>query len=227
MRVNPFSRRSNAVLSSTALAAALSLVAPAAHAVEAYGSLGLPRVLVGVAHPVNPSLTVRGDYGGVGSLSGTRTENGIRYDGDGEFNRFGLFADWYALGNGFRITGGLTFNQMSLDLEARPEGSTIMIGDNTYPVSPGDRFEARIEFPRVTPYLGIGWGHHAGEKGWSFNADLGVSFGRATVSAQAYGALASQPGVAEDIAREQAELEDGVGKIRAIPQMTIGVSYRF
>ncbi len=200
---------------------------PASHAVEAYGSLGLPGVLVGVAHPVNQSFTVRGDYGGIGSLSGTRTEDGIRYDGTGDFNRLGLFGDWYALGNGFRITGGLTFNQMALDLEARPEGNTIMIGNNTYPVAANDRFVARIEFPRVTPYLGIGWGHHAAEKGWGFNADLGVSIGRATVSTQTYGALATQPGIADDVAREQAELEEGVGKIRAIPQLTIGISYRF
>ena len=198
-----------------------------AKAVEAYGSIGVPGVLVGGAHPISDRVTLRADIGGIGSFDGTRTEDGVNYEAQGKFNRLGLFADWFALGNGFRLTGGLTVNQMEIDLQGRPEGGTITIGDNTYAVSDGDRFDARVEFPRLTPYLGIGWGHQAAERGWGFHADLGVSIGRAKVSAQAYGALATQPGIQDDINREKAELEDGVGKIRAIPQLTIGVSYRF
>lgn len=225
--MNQFKMASLASIRYLAVGALLTGVSPHAQALDTYGALGLPGLVVGIAQPVNSAVTLRADYGGLGSISGSETESGIRYDGEGDFNRFGFFADWFPLGNGFRFTGGLTVNQMELNLQARPEGNTLMIGEQTYAVSPGDRFEARIKFPRTTPYLGIGWGHRAGDRGWSFHADFGVSIGRATVSTEVFGTLANQPGIAEDVQREQAELEDGVGKIRFVPQVSAGISYRF
>lgn len=207
--------------------AALAFATPSAMAAEVYGGIGLPGAFAGFAKPIGSRFAFRGDIAALPGMNGTRTEDGIRYDAQSEIRRLGLFGDWFAFGGGFRLTGGLTFNQFTIDLQARPEGSTIKIGDRQFPVSDGDRFDAQIKFPSVTPYLGIGYGHHAAERGWGFHADLGVSIGRASVSAQASGALAQQPGIAEEVAREQAQLEEGVGKIRAIPQLSIGISYRF
>lgn len=45
----------------------------------------------------------------------------------------------------------------------------------------GDRFRAKAAFPKITPYIGVGWGHQRAERGFGFVADLGASFGRAKV----------------------------------------------
>ena len=65
------------------------------------------------------------------------------------------------------------------------------------------------------------------DPGWFFTADLGVSIGRARLSSQVSGQLASAPGIDAAVDSELAELRDGVGKVRAIPQFLFGVGYRF
>jgi hypothetical protein len=208
-----------------------SLLSTSTGAVEVYGGVGLPGLMIGVAQPVHPSVVLRADWAGLpGSPDGTRTEEGIDYVYTGTFNRIGVFADWYPGDNGFRLTGGLTFNNMGLDLVARPAGGTWTIGNETYPTSPDDRFDVEVAFDSVTPYIGLGWGHHrlsSDGSGWSFVADLGVSIGKASVTGVASGNLALIPGVQDSIDEELAELREGVGDVRFIPQLMLGVGYRF
>ncbi len=198
-----------------------------AHAWQVYTQVGLPTLGVGVAHPLSETVVLRGDFGSTGSVNERRTEEGIDYDATGRLSRFALLADWHPGGGAFRITGGAHFNDSSIDLVAVPAGSTITLGGQTFPVTAGDRFDASIDFPGVTPYIGIGWGSPSREPGWHLTADLGVSIGRASLSAQVSGQLAGLPGIDEAVDRELAELRDGVGKVRAIPQLTIGIGYRF
>ncbi len=197
-----------------------------AQAGEVYGGLGIPGVMIGYAQPLSPSTTVRVDYASLGSRSETRTEEGINYNATLKVNRLGVFADWFVTKSNFRLTGGLTSNQFKVDLSGGGSGSTITIGNNTYNLTAGDRFDVHVKFPSTTPYLGLGWGHQQAEKGWGFNADVGASFGKAKVTTQLSGALASQVSQA-DVDAETAQIRDGVGKIRAVPQLSVGVSYRF
>lgn len=74
--------------------------------------------------------------------------------------------------------------------------------------------------------MSIGWGHQTGS-GFRFSADIGAAIGRATVSAVARGQLASQPDIQTNLDEELVELRDGVGKVRAIPQLSLGIGYSF
>ncbi|WKB51071.1 hypothetical protein [Eleftheria terrae] len=216
-----------AVLRCAALLACGGLAA-VSHAGEVYTGIGLPGLMVGYAQPLNDRVTVRADFATLGSRSKDGREEGIEYDGKIKFSRVGLFADWFPFQNGFRFTGGVTFNRMRADLEGRPEGGTITIGDTTYVASPDDRFDVRIKFPSTTPYLGIGWGHMPrAAGGWGFAFDLGASIGKAKVRGRASGPLLSQTVSQEDIDRELEELRDGVGKLKAMPQLSVGANYRF
>jgi hypothetical protein len=111
-------------------------------------------------------------------------------------------------------------------LDANGANGSITVGDRTYTTTAADGITATVEFPRSTPYLGIGWGHQAG-KGWRFSADIGAAIGTARVSAVPRGALAGQPDIQDNLDKELAELRDGVGKLRAIPQLSIGIGYSF
>lgn len=212
--------RSNRV----AACAALFLAAGAAHAGEVYAGIGLPGVMLGYAHPIHDSLTVRGDFATLGSRSKQQTEEGIDYDAKATLGRVGVFADWFVAG-GLRLTGGLTLNDFKVDLLARGNGQPITIGGRSYPTSGADRFKVAIKFPSTTPYLGIGYGHQL-STGLGFVFDIGASIGKAKLSTEASGPNLSQVSQA-DIDAETAELRDGVARLRALPQISFGVAYRF
>lgn len=194
---------------------------------EVYSKVGFPGLLLGLGVPVAERVSLRADIGGIGKLEDTYNEKGIEYQGALKATRIGLFGDWFPFGGAFRLTGGVTVNDMKLDLTAKGAGRVLEIGNNRYTLTTDDRFEVRGELPSTTPYLGIGWGHQPSNTGWGFHADLGMSFGKAKVSARAVGPLAQQPGIQADIDREIQEVKDAADSVRVIPQITVGVSYRF
>lgn len=137
--------------------AALSMCA-GAQAAEPYAAIGAPGVMLGIAQPVSDTVTVRADLATIGTQDKSGTEQGINYRGNYKSNRTGLFADWFVSG-GFRLTGGVTFNDTKFDLTAFGDGTPIKIGNTSYATTTADRFVANIKFPSTTPYIGIGWGH--------------------------------------------------------------------
>jgi len=205
------------------------LWAPAAHAGSAYAQVGLPGIGLGYAQALNEVVTLRGDFSTLGSHTKNGSQEGVNYEGKVKLSRWGLFADYFPLSNGFRLTGGATVNDMSVKLRSNVlAGTALSIGDATVVANGTERFNADIKFPKVTPYIGIGWGHMDKEPGWGFVGDVGVSFGRAKVTIdtnviERSGGLISQA----DVDKETQQLKDGVGKIRVLPQATLGVSYRY
>lgn len=206
-------------------------LSPGAHAQvtkgEVYTGLGFPGLMVGYAHAVDALVTARVDYASMGSRSQDGFEEGINYQGRARFARVGVFADWFPWNNGFRVTGGVTVNQMKVELRADLQpGDTLTVGNATVTVpGSGYRFNVDIKAPRVTPYIGIGWGHHRREPGWGVIADLGASIGRAQVEIDTN---LTDAGVSQaDIDQETRQLRDGVGKVRFVPQATLGISYRY
>jgi hypothetical protein len=200
-------------------------LAGAAHAGGVYVGAGLPGLMVGYGHAISPSVTLRADVSTLGTHSTSETESGIDYDATLKTNRAGVFADWFVSG-GWRLTGGVTFNDMKLTLRGRGNGGTITIGDNSYVSTADDRFDVLIKFPSTTPYLGVGYGHHAGS-GWGFLFDAGASIGRAKVTGSVSGPMLSGNVTQADIDKELEEVRDGAGKVRFVPQLSIGVNYRF
>jgi len=213
----------------TALVALSALSAAAlcttAQAGELYTKLGVPGVMLGYSQPLGPLFGVRADYATIGSRTDRRTEDGIAYDGTLKANRTALLADWFPFAGSFRFTTGVTANQYKLDLLATGAGGSLTIGNNTYTTTAQDNFRVQVKFPTSTPYLGFGWGHGNGS-GIRFSFDIGAKIGKATVNYSLSGPLATQVSQA-DIDAELAELRDGVGKVKAIPQITLGLGYSF
>jgi hypothetical protein len=197
-----------------------------AHAGEVYGQLGFPGAGLGFAQPLNSHFTVRADYLTLGTHDDQYDEEGIRYEGTLKFARGGVFADWFPMAGSFRVTAGITANNMKLALTARGTNQPVEIGDTTYVLTPQDRIDAEVKFPSTTPYLGIGWGHHDAGTGLRFSFDLGAIIGKAKVRTSVSGPnanLVSQ----QDLDKETAELRDGVGKVKAIPQISFAIGYSF
>lgn len=208
------------------MTAVLALAAgSAAHAGELYTKVGLPGVMLGWAQPLSPQFGLRIDYATLGDRSEQRTEEGIRYDARLKLSRVALLGDWFPFSGGFRVTGGVTSNQYRADLLAIGDGGSVTIGNNSYTLTANDRFEVRVRYPSSTPYVGFGWGHQAAS-GLRFSFDVGAMIGKATVSYSLTGPAAQQVTQA-DIDAELAELRNGVGKVKAVPQVTFGIGYSF
>lgn len=207
----------------------LSALPSGALAGESYVKVGLPGVVVGYAHSVNDQLGLRVDAGTTGSISRQRTESDVPYQARLKYNRVGLFGDYRPFGGRFRLTAGLTLNDASLKLDSRFDGATsVTINETTITPTAADYFRAHVKIPRVTPYFGIGWGHEPRETGFGFVADIGVSIGKAKLTVDQnltdnHPALISQ----EDVDTETRELKDKVGKLRILPHVAVGMSYRY
>ena len=208
------------------LALAATGLLPQAQAGEVYANVGLPGIGLGYAHPIDSRFTVRADFMTLGSRSKSTTEEGIRYDGRYKLQRLAVLGDWFPFGGSFRLTGGLSSNQYKVTLDATGENGSLTIGDRTYTTTAADGLKVEVKFPSVTPYLGIGWGHQSAS-GWRFGADIGALVGRAKVDATVRGALASEPDIQANLDKELAELRDGAGKVRAIPQLSVAIGYSF
>jgi hypothetical protein len=116
--------------------------------------------MLGYAHALSPHFTVRGDYGTGGSYEMNETEDGLDLSGQATYNRAGLFGDWFPFAGGFRITGGVTFNNMKADLNAQGNGTEMSVGDATF-ISDAELADVRadVEKIRAIPMIAIGFNY--------------------------------------------------------------------
>ncbi len=195
---------------------------------EVYGGIGLPGLMLGYAHAYSPSLTARVDVATLGSRNYSTTRDGVAYSGSIKAHRAGVFGDWFVFSGGFRLTGGVTFNTLSAAVAAVGAGKVLQLGDanTSYTLTADDRLDLAIAFPKTTPYIGIGYGHHSG-KGLGFVWDIGASIGKPKVTAKGSGTALSAAQAQTDIAAEAAKIQKDLDKVLIIPQVTLGLSYRF
>jgi len=222
-----------ASMRATLLAAAGLSVAGSAPAAEPYLATGFPYLLVGFAQPINPSFSLRADFGSIAhhGYSGSTSDNDFK--GSIKYNRGALLADWFVMQGGFRLSAGATFNDAKATVTASSHAGKITLGGVQYD-APSSLYyvQSDLSFPKAMPYVGIGWGHQQGAPGLSFNVDLGASIGTAKATPlRASPALASELALnsegASDLQQESRDFQDEVRKLKAIPQLTIGLGYRF
>ncbi len=225
MREQDILRNVSATVALASIAAALLFSVGSARAGELYVKGGVPGVILGWAQPLGPSLGLRLDHATLGNISERRTEDGIVYDAKLKGDRTALLADWFVFGGSFRFTGGITSSKYALDLLASGAGGSITVGNTTYTTTAADRFNVKIKLPSSMPYVGLGWGHQA-NTGLRFSFDLGAKLGKATLSYALSGPWTNNVSQS-DIDAELSELRDGVGKIKLLPQLSIGLGYSF
>jgi hypothetical protein len=207
-------------------AVALSCNAATAQSGEVYVGVGLPGLTLGYAYPVSANFGVRGEASTLGTRKQRRSEEGIEYDARLKADRFSLLGDWYPGGTGFRLTAGLAANNYKLTLDGSGAGGSITVGNTTYQTTAADGLTVLVKMPSTVPYLGVGYGHQQGSAGFRFGFDLGAYIGKGKVSSTPRGQLASAQAQA-DVNREVAEIRDGVGKIKALPQLGVSMGYAF
>ena len=208
-----------------AVLAALGTTASLAQAQDIYGGVGLPGLYtIGYAHSMGANWGLRGDYAGGLKWTGSGTDNGVSYDATLKASRTALYADWFPFGGGFRLVGGITANDIKADINST--GTTATINGKTVSMV-GNYFNVTVKYPTATPYLGIGYGHHANAgKGLGFYADLGVTFGSFTADVDTN--LVGQAGITQaDVDKQKQDMNNSLAGVTALPSMSIGLLYRY
>ena len=197
------------------------------------GSVGTTGVGAHATFPISPSVNARLGLGYLGYNYKGSTRD-MQYDLDLKANTYDALIDWYPeKGSSFRITGGVAYNGNRINVHARPNAAgAYSIQGNQYNAASVGNVTGKVDFNKVAPYLGIGWGRNLkDEKGWSFSTDLGVLFqGSPKTSLSANGCTAGAAvcnQFANDVARENEALAREVRKFRVYPVLRIGVSYKF
>jgi len=220
------------------LALGLLLTAPSASAHEVYAKAGFPGVGAGYALGMNKYFGVRADYSSVGAVNRSGVAGMMRYDAELKASQLGAYADWFPFGGRFRLSGGLHSRTLELVADGTAENGMISIGElPAIPLGKDDSVQARVEWPKVAPYLGIGWGHQAERnRGFGFVADLGVSFGSPKIELTLSSSLRAQLdkvssktnlSVDDEIERQRRDIADDVETVKVFPHLFVGVSYRF
>ena len=181
-----------------------------------YTQLGTNGLGIGYATSVSKDWAVRGQYnalpkqkftGDVGDFGSTAALT-VEID----WNSAQIVGDWYPMSDGFRLTGGVVFNNNKI----------TVTGTGTVGSTANSTVNAEVKMSDgVTPYLGLGYGvKPKADKGLGFNFDLGVMFQNPKASLTSSAA-------ASETASELRQMQDAVDKLKIFPVLSFGISYSF
>lgn len=181
--------------------------------------------------PIQPKLNARVGFGFLNyDDTGSTTE--ADYNFKMKLRTIDVLADYFPMDNGFRMTGGLVYNGNKVDVDMKAKsGAVYVVNGTSYSAADAGSINGSVDFKKIAPYLGIGWGNAVANKGWGFSADLGVMFqGSPRTSltnsgCQATAAICTR--LASDLAVEKTKLNDEVNSFKTYPVLRVGASYRF
>lgn len=215
--------KKSAILAAIVLALSASTSAMAG---DVYGQIGTEGLGLGYAHHINDKFNVRAEVNTYSSKNYTHEADGMAYEGKLTLGGASVLADYFPFANRFRVSTGVVFNNGSLTGSASAVGGSYEFNGKSYAYTDGDKVTAHVDFGKVSPYLGIGFGHTPRAKGFGFFTDIGVMAQSAKSTITVSGDLASRMDPA-DLEAERRELQDSVDKFKAYPVIKMGVSYAF
>jgi len=159
----------------------------------------------------------------------------VTYKSDVNLFNVSTVVDYHPWKNsGFRVTGGLVFNDNRVEGSGNATNGNITINNKTYDSDELGSVKAKISFPNsVAPYLGIGWGNAVkpGQR-FGFSVNLGVMFpGSPQVDlTPTFGAAANpdiQTEINNNIAAEKSKIQKDLDWLNVYPVFSLGLSYQF
>ena len=180
---------------------------------------------------------IRGAFNG-GALSYDSDEPTTRIDGKYPFGTGFLLADWHPYANGFRLSGGLAFNDQRLQrsgsgqFNVRTGATALSVNGIPYSMAQVGSLDSRARYSRASPYLGVGWGltPSAGSRLY-FSADLGVMYQRPNAGLGGHcGAALSASMCAQlqsDMRADELEYREATDDFRFYPVISVGFGLRF
>lgn len=165
---------------------------------------------------------------GVFSFDYDSNINEVDYKFNLDLRTFPLTVDWYPFHGAFHVSGGIVLNDTDIDFRGK-SSTTVEIGDQTYSAAQAGTLLGSVDFKRVAPYVGVGWGNPFGQDNrWGLMLDLGVAFtGTPDVALRATGSLAGDPTFQSSLAKEQRDIQDKVDNYKFYPVLSLSLYFRF
>lgn len=182
--------------------------------------------------PVRENLNARLGFNYL-NYSYTGNTSDVDYDFKLKLQTLNALVDWFPMDGAFRVSAGVAHNGNKITTTAKSNSTgTYVIQGNTYNAASVGKVDGTIDFNKVAPYLGIGWGNAvAKEKGWGFSSDIGVLFQGSPNSALSNSGCSAPANVCAqlkaDLLKENVSLNDEIHNIKFYPVIRIGVSYKF
>ena len=192
----------------------LPVAALAGDAGTVYTQLSTNGLGLGYAASVSKDFAVRGQYNTM-KFSFTGDSGGVAAtNADIQFNSLQVLGDWYPMDGGFRLTGGVAFNNNKVTFSGSGK-----INDKAATV------DGEIKMSdSVSPYLGIGYATRPKDaKGFGFNLDLGAMFQNPKATLTATGTTAT----AAEIESQRLKLQEAADLFKVMPVFGLGISYSF
>jgi hypothetical protein len=167
-----------------------------------------------------------------GSFSHHLNRTSVDYDARLKFSNALALVDWHPLGGAWRLSTGLVYNNNKFDLAGTATGGSFTINGNTYPAASVGSLQGTLDFTKLNPYLGLGWGISPRGHGLFGSVDLGVQYqpNHVSLSATCGAAILGTPActqLASDVAAEQATLQNETHNLRYWPVLQVGLGWRF
>jgi hypothetical protein len=222
-------------LKQKALVAAIALLAAASSQAQVAVTADLGTTGAG-AHLVVPMESNLNGRFGLNYLKHdfSKRSGEVDYDLRGKLATFDVLFDWYVRDNSaLHLTGGLVYNGSSFNGTGKASLGSFMLNGHGYTAADVGSLTGTVQFRKIAPYLGIGWGNPLKLNGsrWQFNADLGAYYqGNANVHMVSIGCVTSQAVckmLASDVAAETARLREDASSYKFYPVLRAAVSYRF
>jgi hypothetical protein len=146
-----------------------------------------------------------------------------------------LLVDWYPGGTRFRASAGLMIDNNHVNFTSVPGPNGLLVLNNdSYTQTQVNSLGGNVNFNRVAPYLGIGYGNALDTKGhWTWSVDIGgIWQGTPKVSYESFGTSTSgSTGTAAmyytDVNVEMNRLSRHYDRMEYYPNLALGVAYKF
>ncbi len=157
----------------------------------------------------------------------------IDYTFEPTFSNIAVLADWHPLGNAFRLTAGMYWNDNRMDIRGAYRKDML-----PQPLARYDslinlaQVKGKVEFSQVAPYLGLGWSStQYSESAWGLHLDLGLMFQGSPEVTELFvedpWGLGRHPVAAAFLAQEKQAIQKELDNYEYYPVVSLGLSYRF
>lgn len=167
----------------------------------------------------------------------SRKTEQVAYDFKASLRTVDVLLDWHPWRNGLRLTAGAIYNDNVINAIGIPNRvATFTFNNETFNTTQIGKLVGQLDFPLVSPYLGIGWQtHDPAEHGWSISSDLGIMYqgsprttlGVGGCTLPANGCELAQTLLRPAIVSETARLNEDLRQYRFFPVARVGLNYRF
>jgi hypothetical protein len=179
------------------------------------------------------------------NYSFTETKDGIDYASQLHLRSGDLLYDWFPLGGGFHLSGGLLYNRNVIKANPSvPAGDSFTLGGVPYVSQPSNPILGSAELymgNKVAPIGLVGWGNLIPRTGrhLSVNFEIGAAYLGATRSSLVLSGgacvpstplcvdTAYDPVILTNITAEEKKINNGVSFLKVLPVVSAEIGYRF